>query len=263
MKMLLPFLLLIACSHLLTSAQAATYYVKGENHCNSCCRGLPGPQGVPGLPGLHGTQGQDGTIGQKGEKGDLGGMGQQGLQGLPGEDGQKGHRGRKGQKGECGQPGPEGPSGDQGPPGSPGAQGPRGQKGVKGPQPPRIAFTVSRSDPLGPVMQKTPVTFDKVHTNLGNSFDIYSSHFVCKINGTYIFIVHVLSAENRTAYGWVMLNNDHQMAFHGDAQSRHGTGSNTIILHLVRDDHVWVQLNENSSLLNHFSSFSGHILFED
>ncbi|KAL8591362.1 hypothetical protein ACOMHN_052626 [Nucella lapillus] len=259
----LPILITVTYGHLLMGARAATYYVKGENPCNNCCRGLPGPQGVPGLPGLHGTQGQDGVAGQKGERGDIGVTGSQGLQGQPGQDGLKGHRGRKGQKGECGPSGPEGPGGDRGPPGNEGQAGPQGPKGSKGAQPPRIAFTVSRSDPLGPVVQKTPVTFDKVHTNLGDSFDIYSSHFVCRINGTYIFIVHVLSAENRTAYGWVMLNNDHQMAFHGDAQSRHGTGSNTIILHLVRDDHVWVQLNENSSLLNHFSSFSGHILFDD
>lgn len=186
-----------------------------------------------------------------------------GPQGVPGEDGTKGHRGRKGQKGECGIQGPRGPKGDLGPQGHTGGQGLKGRKGEKGAHPPRIAFTVSRSEPMGPVMQKTPVTYDKVHTNLGDSFDVYSSHFICKVNGTYLFTVHVLSAENRTAYGWIMLNNDHQIAFHGDAQSRHGTGSNTIILHLVRDDHVWVQLNENSSLLNHFSSFSGHLLFED
>lgn len=180
-----------------------------------------------------------------------------------GHNGEKGQRGRKGQKGECGMPGPSGPQGDSGPLGPPGQKGTQGLKGDKGDRPVKIAFTVSRSEPLGPVMQKTPVTYDKVHTNVGGSFDVYSSHFICKVNGTYLFTVHVLGAENRTAYGWIMLNSDHQMAFHGDAQARHGTGSNTIILHLVLEDHVWVQLNENSSLLNHFSSFSGFILFQD
>ncbi|KAK7113342.1 complement C1q subcomponent subunit C-like [Littorina saxatilis] len=258
----LPLALFLAFFNLLPDAHTATYYVKGDN-CNNCCRGLPGPQGVPGLPGLHGGRGQDGNTGPKGEKGETGLIGQTGPQGVAGEDGNKGHRGRKGVKGECGPPGAAGPKGDLGPQGPPGDKGQKGYKGEKGARPPRIAFTVSRSEPLGPVMQKTPVTFDKIHTNQGDSFDVYSSHFICKINGTYFFTVHVLSAENRTAYGWIMLNNDHQMAFHGDAQAFHGTGSNTIILHLVREDHVWVQLNENSSLLNHFSSFSGHILFED
>lgn len=63
-------------------------------------------------------------------------------------------------------------------PGPPGEQGARGSKGD---QPPRIAFTVTRSEPLGPVQQKTPVTFDKIHLNLGDSFDVYSSHFICKV----------------------------------------------------------------------------------
>ncbi|PVD34829.1 hypothetical protein C0Q70_06108 [Pomacea canaliculata] len=242
---------------------AATYFVKGDNNCNSCCRGLPGPPGVPGLSGLHGERGKDGLPGPRGDKGEEGPAGSAGPVGPKGDEGDKGQRGRKGQKGECGLPGPEGPKGDLGPKGETGIKGSQGFKGEKGDRPPHIAFSVSRSEPLGPVMQKTPVTFDKVHTNLGNSFDVYSSHFICKVNGTYMFTVHVLGAENWTAYGWIMLNSDHQMAFHGDAQARHGTGSNSIILQLIREDHVWIQLNANSSLLNHFSSFSGFILFAD
>ncbi|KAL8565107.1 hypothetical protein ACOMHN_005310 [Nucella lapillus] len=244
-------------------AVGVTYnLVKGDT-CSSCCRGMPGPQGVPGLPGLHGARGGQGGHGLKGDRGDKGLPGDKGNAGVPGEMGVKGRRGRKAQKGECGPAGPVGPKGKDGSQGKVGGQGPKGSKGDKGPHPARVAFTVSRSGPLGPVVQKTPVIFDTIHTNLGDSFDVYSSHFICKVNGTYLFTVHVLSAENQTAYGWIMLNNDHQLAFHGDGRARHGTGSNTLILRLGWDDHVWVQLNEKSSLLNHFSSFSGHLLFED
>ncbi|KAH9525286.1 Caprin-2 [Bulinus truncatus] len=242
--------------------QAANYYNshKSDDQCNNCCRGLPGPAGTPGMHGHPGLRGQDGQPGPKGDKGDMGNKGFTGMKGDEGPIGPKGSRGRKGVKGDIGLPGVKGecgPPGPRGPPGEPGV------KGAKGDQPARIAFTVTRSEPLGPVLQKTPITFDKIHLNLGDSFDVYSSHFICKVNGTYVFTVHMLSMENQTAYGWVMLNNDHQMAFHGDAQARHGTGSNTIMLRLSREDHVWVQLNENSAILNHFSSFSGHILFED
>ncbi|CAL1526366.1 unnamed protein product [Lymnaea stagnalis] len=244
---------------------AATYYNshKSDDQCNHCCRGLPGPQGIPGLPGHHGTRGQDGQMGGKGEKGELGSKGFTGMRGETGPVGPKGSRGRKGSKGDCGPTGLPGVKGDLGPQGPVGPAGEQGMRGPKGEQPARIAFTVTRSEPLGPVPQKTPITFDKVHLNLGDSFDVYSSHFICKVNGTYLFTIHMLSMENQTAYGWLMLNNDHQMAFHGDAQARHGTGSNTVILRLSREDHVWIQLNENSAILNHFSSFSGHILFED
>ncbi|CAG5130783.1 unnamed protein product, partial [Candidula unifasciata] len=245
-----------------TTLLVESYY---EDQCIKCCRGLRGQEGSSGLPSPNGEREHFGHTTVKGEKGDKGEMG---LRGLPGEKGDigpagpKGSRGKKGTKGECGLPGPAGDKGDMGLKGPIGKQS-QGARGPKGDQPSRIAFTVTRSEPLGPVPQKTPVTFDKIHLNLGDSFDVYSSHFICKVNGTYLFTVHMLSMENHTAYGWIMLNNDHQMAFHGDAQARHGTGSNTIILRLSRDDHVWVQLNENSAVLNHFSSFSGHILFED
>ncbi|XP_076460182.1 caprin-2-like [Babylonia areolata] len=258
-----PPVAVVILFHVVGTALGVTYNLIKGDACSSCCRGLPGPQGVPGLPGLHGARGGQGPTGLKGPKGDMGLAGKEGEAGIPGEMGVKGRRGRKGAKGDCGSAGPIGPPGQEGVSGEEGARGPKGDKGDKGPHPARVAFTVSRSEPLGPVVQKTPVIFDTIHTNLGDSFDVYSSHFVCKVNGTYIFIVHALSAENQTAYGWIMLNNDHQLAFHGDAQARHGTGSNTLILRLKRDDHVWVQLNEKSSLLNHFSSFSGHILFED
>jgi hypothetical protein len=98
---------------------------------------------------------------------------------VPGEDGHKGHRGRKGEKGACGPPGPEGPKGDHGLQGPTGVKGSQGQKGDKGVPPPRIAFTVTRSEPMGPVMQKTPVTFDKARIfklfkqNLQIYFTIY------------------------------------------------------------------------------------------
>ncbi|RUS87401.1 hypothetical protein EGW08_004855, partial [Elysia chlorotica] len=180
-----------------------------------------------------------------------------------GADGLKGHRGRKGDQGL---PGPAGPPGERGEAGPEGPLGPRGETGPRGPrgkEPARIAFTVTRREPLGPVPQKTPVTFDKIHLNQGDSFDIYSSHFICKVNGTYLFTVHMLSMQNQTAYGWLMLNNDLQMAFHGDAQAQFGTGSNTVILRLVKEDHVWVQLEKNSAIHNALSSFSGYILFED
>ncbi|GFN78454.1 complement c1q tumor necrosis factor-related protein 3-like [Plakobranchus ocellatus] len=228
---------------------------------NKCCVVMPGPQGPTGNPGMPGPQGRDGLVGPKGDKGD---MGNKGFTGMPGEKGPDGPKGQRGRKGDHGPPGPAGPQGVKGDIGPLGPIGPRGEVGPRGPrgkEPPRIAFSVTRLESLGPVPQKTQVSFDKIHLNLGDSFDVYSSHFVCKVNGTYLFTVHMLSMENVTAYGWIMLNKAHQMAFHG--QAPHGTGSNTIILRLVKDDHVWVQLNENSAIHKMLSSFSGHILYED
>jgi hypothetical protein len=59
-----------------------------------------------------------------------------------------------------------------------------------------------------------------------------------------------------------MVNGHHKVPIHGDHRSGFGTGSNTIILSLVEEDHVWIQLVKNSSLLNDFSTFSGYLIFE-
>ena len=109
----------------------------------------------------------------------------------------------------------------------------------------------------------TTITFDKVLLNQGENFDVYTSHFVAKINGTYLFIAHVLSSTDNDAYAWLTINNRPLVPMHGDHRSGYGTGSNTVIYHLVQEDHVWVQLMKNSSLLNDFSTFSGYLIYED
>lgn len=180
-----------------------------------------------------------------------------------GPEGDKGSRGRKGKKGECGPRGERGHSGLIGHKGDSGPQGYKGNRGEPAKKNQMIAFSVKRSFKLGPVLQDTTVTFDKVFTNIGDSFDIFSSHFVCHVNGSYLFTTHLLSEENMDAHAWIMMNNQHQIALHGDAKSRYGTGSNTIILRLTIDDHVWIQLDKGSALLNDYSTFSGYLLYED
>ena len=127
----------------------------------------------------------------------------------------------------------------------------------------RIAFSASRTNPMGPVTEDTTITFDKVLLNQGDSFDIFTSHFVTKLNGTYLFTAHVLSSSDCDAYAWITVNNRPIVPMHGDHRAGYGTGSNTIIYHLVLEDHVWIQLMRNSSLLNDYSTFSGHLIYED
>ncbi|GFS13665.1 complement C1q tumor necrosis factor-related protein 9 [Elysia marginata] len=156
-----------------------------DDWCNKCCMGIPGPQGAMGIQGVPGPQGRDGLTGAKGDKGEMGSKGFTGMPGEKGHEGQKGQRGRKGDQGPLGPAGPAGEKGDLGPEGATGPQGETGPRGPRGKEPARVAFTVTRREPLGPVPQKTPVTFDKIHLNLGDSFDVYSSHFVCKVSQLY------------------------------------------------------------------------------
>ena len=84
-----------------------------------------------------------------------------------------------------------------------------------------------------------------------------------QVNGTYLFTAHVLGQNGRDVYAWMMMNDRHRAPLHGDGRAGYGGGSQTIILPLRRDDHVWIQLNKDSALLNDYTTFTGHLLFDD
>ena len=105
-----------------------------------------------------------------------------------GPTGLLGERGKKGSEGEKGESGIHGPKGEKGERGYTGFAGVKGNKGEPWlDKRTRVAFSVMRNSKLGPVTQDTPITFDVILNNVGDSFEQYSSHFVCKINGTYFF----------------------------------------------------------------------------
>jgi len=126
-----------------------------------------------------------------------------GAVGPPGERGRRGGRGDAGVKGDAGDVGP------------PGLKGRKGEPGAAGRRPPtssaaRVAFSVARSQKLGPVLEDTPVGFDVVFANVGGGFDAASSRFVCRANGTYVFTVHLLGQNNMDVYAWIMMNDKHK-----------------------------------------------------
>ncbi|XP_064594442.1 complement C1q and tumor necrosis factor-related protein 9-like [Liolophura sinensis] len=246
----------------LTCAVLAQNMVPQEK-CTHCCRGPAGMPGIPGTPGQNGRRGNDGEKGMKGDMGFPGIDGTKGEMGPSGPMGEPGDRGKRGRKGDCG---PKGNPGEAGQKGDRGYTGYKGKKGDRGETPKttaKIAFSAARSKKLGPVFQETTVTFDKILTNIGESFDEYSSHFVCRVNGTYFFTTSVVGQLKIDAFAWIMMNNKHMVPLHGDGRAGHGTGSNSLILHLTVDDHLWVQLIKDSALLNDYSTFSGYLLFED
>ncbi|XP_013414922.1 complement C1q subcomponent subunit B isoform X2 [Lingula anatina] len=249
--------LVLLCANCYTITDA--YNSKNEitKDVCGCLQGPPGIPGTPGVPGMYGHRGEAGSKGEKGEKGEEGPYGLKGEIGFDGPMGPPGPEGKRGRRGS---------KGDQGPLGEPGKIGQKGEKGdtiIHNLRVKKIAFSVSRSQKLGPVLQDTPVTYDKIFTNVGNSFEESSSHFICKVNGTYLFHVHVLGQPKKDAFAWIMKNKIHQVAMHGDGRAGHGTGSNTIILSLRQDDHVWVKLVKESAVMNDYTTFSGHLIFDD
>ena len=185
------------------------------------------------------------------------------IPGPIGPAGDAGHRGKKGSLGEPGIQGPFGPKGSVGQSGPMGPPGPQGSRGPKGDSPRRVAFSVMRTQRLGPVLQDTTITFDRVFTNQAEHFDIYTSHFICRVNGTYFFTAQIMGQNSKDTDGYIMLNNKHLVPLHGDARAGYGAGLNSVILTLKYDDHVWVQLSKDSAVQNDFTTFSGYLLFED
>jgi len=120
------------------------------------------------------------------------------MSGVPGPIGPNGARGKRG---ELGPAGPKGDRGDSGPTAPVGLKGAKGEALMTGSSTTggkrRVAFSVARSQKLGPVLQETLVMFDVVFTNLGDSFDVYSSHFVAKHNATYQFTTHIVGQNNK------------------------------------------------------------------
>jgi len=74
-----------------------------------------------------------------------------------------------------------------------------------------VAFSVARSQKLGPVLDDTLVGFDVVITNIGEGFDVTASRFVCRTNGTYAFTAHLLGQDNTDVYAWIMMNDKHKV----------------------------------------------------
>lgn len=185
------------------------------------------------------------------------------ITGIPGPVGPAGTPGERGKRGNDGEKGVQGDVGEKGERGYTGFAGIKGSKGDPAAVGRRVAFSVARSTRLGPVFQDTPVTFDVVFANVGDGFQTYSSHFVCRVNGTYLFQAHVLGQEGKDVFAWVMMNDRHRAPIHGDGRAGYGSGSQTIILGLRQEDHVWIQLNKDSALLNDYTTFSGYLLFED
>lgn len=128
---------------------------------------------------------------------------------------------------------------------------------------PKVSFFVTRTSKFGPVQQDTTIEFDKVFINHGEAFSPLTSHFICNINGTYMFNVHILSQENRDAFVMIMHNEQPQVPLHGDHRSGYGVASNTAIFQLIEGDHVWLRLKKDSAISNDSSTFSGYLIYAD
>ncbi|XP_062300179.1 caprin-2 [Scomber scombrus] len=134
-------------------------------------------------------------------------------------------------------------------------------------QPLRVAFTASRTANFAPGNLDQPIVFDQLHSNLGEMYDTHIGRFTSPVNGTYVFIFHILKlAINVPLYINLMRNEEVMVsAYANDGAPDHETASNHAILPLFQGDQVWLRLHRGAIYGStwKYSTFSGFLLYQD
>uniref|UniRef100_A0A3Q2VEZ9 C1q domain-containing protein n=1 Tax=Haplochromis burtoni TaxID=8153 RepID=A0A3Q2VEZ9_HAPBU len=220
--------------HALQSSGASP--IKPQNTSLSCfcwSAGEKGEQGFVGLQGDPGPRGDDGVCpdncksipGTQGPTGLIGPAGSRGLPGTPGMPGPKGAMGEMGEFGPPGVPGSVGEKGELGPQGEcrciDGANGHKGEKGDTG----------VKGD-VGP---------------MGTEGQRGTGIYIAPINGTYVFSYHVTVFDKVLKIG---LFRNFMPVIKTTEASQLATTSQSVVLHLLRGDWVWIQVKDMTTCLN-------------
>ncbi|KAM3858861.1 caprin-2 [Diretmus argenteus] len=131
----------------------------------------------------------------------------------------------------------------------------------------RVAFTASRTANFAPGNLDQPIVFDQLHSNLGEMYDTHMGRFTCPVNGTYVFIFHILKLAVNVPLYINLMRNDEVMvsAYANDGAPDHETASNHAILPLYQGDQVWLRLHRGAIYGStwKYSTFSGFLLYQD
>lgn len=249
--------------------------------CPDNCKSIPGTQGPTGLIGPAGSRGLPGTPGMPGPKGVMGEMGEFGPPGVPGSvgekgelgpqgecrciDGANGHKGEKGDTGVKGDVGPMGTVGQRGPQGIKGDMGHIGMMGPPGPCMPAIQSAFAAGLTTSFPSPNTPVVFSYVFYNIQQNYNPSTGIYIAPINGTYVFSYHVTVFDKVLKIG---LFRNFMPVIKTTEASQLATTSQSVVLHLLRGDWVWIQVKDmvtNGMYVSNEASsvFSGFLLHPD
>ncbi|CAN2390592.1 positive regulation of dendritic spine morphogenesis [Pristimantis euphronides] len=135
------------------------------------------------------------------------------------------------------------------------------------PQQMKVAFSTAKTSNFAPGTLDQPIVFDLLLNNLGDTFDFQVGHFICPVNGTYVFIFHMLKlAVNVPLYVNLMKNKEVMVsAYANDGAPDHETASNHAVLQLFQGDQIWLRLHRGAIYGSSwkYSTFSGYLLYQD
>lgn len=196
--------------------------------------------------------------------------------GDPGRTGNQGKPGVKGREGVIGKAGPRGLKGLRGSPGISGKRGPKGQNGEVGQEGPvgrcncdtaaRSAFSVAMTKSYP--KERIPIRFSRILLNEGNHYNTSSGKFVCVIPGVYYFTYDITVANKHLAIG-LLHNGQYKIKTFDANTGNHDVASGSTVLHLQKDDQVWLQIfysEQNGLFFDPFwtdSTFTGFLIYAD
>ncbi|XP_066513448.1 cerebellin-2-like [Hoplias malabaricus] len=131
----------------------------------------------------------------------------------------------------------------------------------------KVAFSAVRGtnhEPSEMSNKSMTIYFDQVLVNIGNHFDLEASVFTAPRRGIYSFSFHVVKVYNRQTIQVNLMHNEYPIisAFAGDQDVTREAASNGVLLHLERDDRLYLKL-ERGNLMGgwKYSTFSGFLVF--
>ncbi|KAL3837504.1 hypothetical protein ACJMK2_022856 [Sinanodonta woodiana] len=127
----------------------------------------------------------------------------------------------------------------------------------------KVAFFVGLGPNVGPVEQNTDLVFDKVVTNVGDTYSKQTGRFTAPYNGTYQFTVVVAAQGHQKAAADLMKSGKLVFTVWAESIPNWATSTNTAILELIQGDEVWLMLQKRACFIHGYmySTFSGYLLF--
>lgn len=127
----------------------------------------------------------------------------------------------------------------------------------------KIAFFAVLSGGGQSIRSGQTIIFDDAVTNIGQAYDSHIGVFKALKDGIYQFTVTLLTDQNKEVWCYIMLNTNVVAKINErSAGSRHGSGSQTVILQLKEGDRIYVKNSDTASALwgDGYSSFTGFLM---